>query len=376
MYLIDSVSNRINKLDKKTFSELEFKEREHLQEWIANEPSALGEELLIIQKEFDGFSDTRERLDLLALDRDGNLVVIENKLDDSGRDVTWQALKYVSYCSSLSKEEIRQIYQEYLDKVGESKTAEQMLSEFYGEIEYDELILNKGFSQRIIMIASRFRKEVTSTVMWLMNYNIIIQCFKVIPYMLGEEILLNIEQIIPIKDAEDYVIKMAEKIQLDGKSEGKLALRYQNRLEFWKELLPGFKQKSDLFNSISPSKDNWLGTGNGISSGSYNFVVSKNYARVEVYFSRAEKVENKFIFDLLEKNKEKIEKLFGNKLIWERLNDRKATRIKYQIDGLNVYDKDDWDNMIEFLTDSMIKLHSAFEADIKITREKLNQHLK
>jgi hypothetical protein len=29
----------------------------------------LGEELLIIQKEFDGFEDTNERLDLLALDK-------------------------------------------------------------------------------------------------------------------------------------------------------------------------------------------------------------------------------------------------------------------------------------------------------------------
>ncbi|MCV5555259.1 hypothetical protein OFN13_29650, partial [Escherichia coli] len=84
----------------KKFSELGFTERKHLQEWLAHEPSALGEELLIIQKEFDGFDDTRERLDLLALDKDGNLVIIENKLDDSGRDVVWQALKYASYCAS------------------------------------------------------------------------------------------------------------------------------------------------------------------------------------------------------------------------------------------------------------------------------------
>ena len=37
-------------------------------------PEVLGEELLIIQKEFDGFNDTKERLDLLALDSDGGLV--------------------------------------------------------------------------------------------------------------------------------------------------------------------------------------------------------------------------------------------------------------------------------------------------------------
>lgn len=68
MYIIDQHQNRISKLKQRTFSELGFRERQHLQEWIANLPDSLGEELLIIQKEFDGFNDTNERLDLLALD--------------------------------------------------------------------------------------------------------------------------------------------------------------------------------------------------------------------------------------------------------------------------------------------------------------------
>jgi len=101
MYQINPTSNAIVQLVPKSFSELGFTERGHLQEWIAKMPESLGEELLIIQKEFDGFDETRERLDLLALDKQGSLVVIENKLDDSGRDVVWQALKYASYCSSL-----------------------------------------------------------------------------------------------------------------------------------------------------------------------------------------------------------------------------------------------------------------------------------
>ena len=44
-----------------------------------------GEELIIIQKEFDGFNDTKERLDLLALDKKGRLVV--NKLDNGQLEV-------------------------------------------------------------------------------------------------------------------------------------------------------------------------------------------------------------------------------------------------------------------------------------------------
>jgi RecB family endonuclease NucS len=86
MYLINKNENKIEKVAERTFSELGFKERENLQEWIANNPDCLGEDLLIIQKEFDGFNDTNERLDLLALDKQGNIVVIENKLDDSGKD--------------------------------------------------------------------------------------------------------------------------------------------------------------------------------------------------------------------------------------------------------------------------------------------------
>ena len=99
MFLINKQLNRIEKIQPTTFKKLGFKEREHLQEWICNNPSCLNEELLIIQKEFSGFYDTSERLDLLAVDKQGNLVIIENKLDDTGRDVTWQVLKYASYCS-------------------------------------------------------------------------------------------------------------------------------------------------------------------------------------------------------------------------------------------------------------------------------------
>src|SRR5690606_8363900 len=87
MYVIDRTANRISKIQQKLFNDVGLREREHLQEWLAYAPMAFGEDLLIIQKEFDGFADTSERLDLLALDKQGNLVLIENKLDDSGRDV-------------------------------------------------------------------------------------------------------------------------------------------------------------------------------------------------------------------------------------------------------------------------------------------------
>ena len=135
-------------------------------------PDALGEELLIVQKEFDGFADTRERLDLLALDKGGRLVVVENKLDDSGRDVVWQALKYVAYCSSLKKAEIVEIYQNYLDRWSDGANAVANLCDFLDVEELDDVVLNAGNEQRLVLIAANFRKEVTATVLWLLGHGV------------------------------------------------------------------------------------------------------------------------------------------------------------------------------------------------------------
>tara|TARA_A100001011_G_scaffold337298_1_gene367368 strand:- start:232 stop:534 length:303 start_codon:yes stop_codon:yes gene_type:complete len=99
MYRINKKENHIKEVKQKKFSDLGFSERNHLQEWIAKNPKVLGEDLLIIQKEYQGFNDTRERLDLLALDKSGNIVVIENKLDDSGRDVAFRLGKHKSRSS-------------------------------------------------------------------------------------------------------------------------------------------------------------------------------------------------------------------------------------------------------------------------------------
>ena len=79
MFTVNHQTNRINPVKIKTFSELGFTERKHLQEWLAHQPDALGEELLIIQKEFDGFDDTRERLDLLALDKDHLSLLLQDQ---------------------------------------------------------------------------------------------------------------------------------------------------------------------------------------------------------------------------------------------------------------------------------------------------------
>lgn len=381
MYKIDSATNRINPIEVKRFSDLGFTERKHLQEWLENYPQALaqgdGEDLLIIQKEFDGFDDTRERLDLLAIDKDGNLVIIENKLDDSGRDVVWQALKYASYCANLKKQQVVEIFQRYLNQKAQTSgndpaSAEQVLLEFLQADDLQSVQLNTLKSQRLILVAAHYRKEVTNTVLWLSQFGVNCQCFKVTPYQAGAELFLNVEQIIPTPEAADFMIGMIAKEDEEKTASNEQRNSHRLRLEFWEQALEAFSQSScKLYNNISPGRDHWLSAGSGLSAMTFNLIFSKSEVRVEFAMARPQAEANQFAFSQLEAQKGKIETDFGDVLTWLPLPDRKACRIQYAkpLDG---YDKANWPEMIRWLVEHMTRLEKALSGPL----EKIKQELK
>ena len=71
LFRVNPQSRETDRIEEVEFSALGFQERRDIQEWVAANPGVLGEDLLIIAKEFSGFDRTNERLDLLAVDKDG-----------------------------------------------------------------------------------------------------------------------------------------------------------------------------------------------------------------------------------------------------------------------------------------------------------------
>ncbi len=382
MYLINAEANRILGVQKKKFSDLRFTERGHLQEWIAYEPGALGEELLIIQKEFAGFDDTYERLDLLALDKLGNLVIIENKLDDSGRDVVWQALKYASYCASLTKKQIVEIYQQYLDRYGclndtdDAQTggkpnAAELICEFMDLPDLDEVNLNQGNSQRIMLVAANFRKEVTSTALWLLGQAVSIQCFKVSLYQLQEQSLINIDQIIPPPEAKDFVISMGAKEAEEKTTHGVITEHNNLRMDYWERTLKAFEKSScRLYTNINPNKASWLSAGSGLSRCSYNLVFNKKQIRIELWIDHGEAEENKFIYDYLKSKRAFIEQSFGQPLDWLRKDNKRSSRVQF-LREVDAFNKESWPDYIQWHVEHMTRFEAALKEPLKEAAEAL-----
>lgn len=368
MFRINHASNRITKLQEVSFSELGFTERHHLQEWLANQPDALGEELLIIQKEFDGFDDTRERLDLLAIDKNGSLVIIENKLDDSGKDVVWQALKYASYCSTLSKSQIAGIFQKYLDKSGPGQDAKALICDFLGEEEFAGVVLNPGYDQRLIMVAAQFRKEVTSTVLWLLKHRVFVKCFRATPFKDGNDLFLTVEQVIPLPEAEELMIGISEKEDEEQSSERGQATRHQLRTDFWHAVLEALRTANvDLYANVSPSRDHWLNAGSGVSGIYYSMIFNRDEVRVNFALGTRSKEANKALFDYLFAHHQRLEAVFGDSLSWRRMDDKKVSLIECAA-PFQGHNRENWPEMIDWLVKHVRRMEKVFDKEIPALR--------
>jgi len=360
MFVLNEKSNTVSPLLKRTFSSLKLSERNHLQKWIVDSPEMLGEELLIIQEEFDGWDETRERLDLLALDKKGGLVVIENKLDDSGRDVVWQSLKYAAYCSSLTKQDILGLFREYLGPE-DASNAEEKIASFLEIDDLTEMEISEGSNQRIILTAAKFRHEVTSTCLWLIDHGIDIRCKRVTPFAYEDRVLLNVEQVIPPKEAQEFMVRVGRKKIEAQRDRTESVERHRRRLKFWgllKEQLTG--KAAAVYSNRSPGKDHWLSGSTGQSGVSYNFHFLKDRVRYELSIGNSNKSQNKKIFDALIEQKETIEKEFNAPLLWLRLDDKISCRILFELE-IDSYDEENWDQAFAWLNEHMNRGISVFQ---------------
>jgi len=103
-----------------------------LHQFLRRDPSLLGMPLLIIGSEVP--TPYGKRLDLLAVDADGNLHVLELKRDRTPREVVAQVLDYGSWVSTLSRDDVIDIAAKYLHQPFESA-----FEEVFGAAPPDEL---------------------------------------------------------------------------------------------------------------------------------------------------------------------------------------------------------------------------------------------
>lgn len=195
-----------------------IRERQDLQRWIRDCPDGLGEKLLIIDEEFGNWEDSRRRIDLLAMDIDGNLVVVELKRTEDGGFQDLQAIRYAAMISAMTFDDVVDAHDRYLRRRGIQQSGREAILEFLEAGQ--ETTFEISSVPRIILVAQNFSIEITTTVLWLVERGLDLRCVQVTPYRVPDRLLLDFRQVLPLDQASEYQVRLRQKDEQVRKNSG------------------------------------------------------------------------------------------------------------------------------------------------------------
>jgi len=237
------------------FADEQLLERD-LQSLLQDRPEAVDPDLMIISEEFSEWDESFRRIDLLGLDRQGNLVVIELKRVEDGGHMELQALRYAAMISPMDLDGVVRTYAKFLKTQGEaSEKASEKIKEFLKETA-DPPIISR--TPRIVLVAPSFSKEITTAVLWLNDQGLKIRCVAAKLYNLDGQHYLDIEPVIPLPSASDYQIRIREKQKAEQQA-AQVTKAQLLHLQFWTQFRQYLEDRGSPIHMGRPSSST-LGT--------------------------------------------------------------------------------------------------------------------
>lgn len=368
MALYEIQIDKLSPVPTTTFVAEAILERKHLQRLLRADTAPLGEELLVLAEEFGNWEDSNRRIDLLCLDRDATLVVVEIKRTEDGGHIELQAIRYAAMVSSMTLEQAVAAHAKYLggDPAEAEVNARNSVAEFLNleSIEEAELV----DEVRIVLVSANFSSEITTSVIWLNKRGLDIRCIRLRPYRIGEKVLVDATQIIPLPEAADYEVKLREQTKETRKhrtQRKELSERYDIRHAWWTMLIA--LPEANLHAHITPSAYSWIGTSSGVRGVNLNYIITQDECGAELYIDRGKdaEAENKRIFDQLFAVKDQVNAVVPFQIAWERLDERRACRIRIKIPGGYRTDESEWPDIQSRQVAAINALNTALQPHIK-----------
>ena len=216
MAIYEYTDEGIRRLQKTSFADRGIHERRDIQRILRDQIETISDRTMVVAEEFGDWDASSRRIDLLCIDKEANLVVIELKRTEDGGHMELQAIRYSAMISTMTFDQVVEAYKSFLASIGSDDDAQQRILDFLEWDEPDE----DSFAQdvRIVLASAEFSKELTSAVLWLNDKGIDIRCVKMEPFYDGQRILLDIQQVIPLPETEQFQVQVRQKKQKEQQS--------------------------------------------------------------------------------------------------------------------------------------------------------------
>lgn len=359
MSLYRVTTEKLESVPRTTFAEAKLMERKDLQRLLRRDITPLGEDLMVIAEEYGEWEDSKRRIDLLCLSKDAGVVVVEIKRTEDGGHMELQAVRYAAMLSSMTLRQVAAAYAKSRNVDVDSAMRDVM--DFLQLSASAEASLKEDI--RIILVSANFSTELTTTVLWLNRKGLDITCFRLRPYQLGNDVLIDATQIIPLPEAADYEVKQRAEEQEKQKM---LSARHELFRKFWGQLVARSLSRTQLLSGRSTSADQWISTGIGRGGFSLSLSLTQERAQVEIFIRVGGDMDrSKAAFDALSLKKDAIHSHFGGSLDWQDLPGRNSCRICTQIPGGWKTPEADWPALQDLMIDAMIRLEAALRKPIQ-----------
>ena len=313
MAIYEVTDDRLRELDGTTFGAAGLRERDDLQRLLRDQIEVLDDGLLVVAEEFGEWEDSRRRVDLLAVDRDANLVVIELKRTEDGGHMELQALRYAAMLRTMTFDQLAGYFAAHLARTHQEGDARSLLVEHFGWESEDDGELSAGV--RVVLASADFGKELTTTVLWLIERGIDVRCIRLKPYADGGRTLIDVRQVIPLPEASEFQVQLRVKEQQVDKVEAKT----DRRQEFLAALLAHAATRTELHRNITAGAGyRYVQTSAGLPKAALSYGMRRDRMLVTLVFDSTDRNGNRRRFDHLRKQREAVEADFGGPLNWER----------------------------------------------------------
>lgn len=315
---------QLSKIKKLNLREVWIKEAADFTPWLAENieelGKALGMELELEAKEasFGDFS-----LDLLAKDLGTNhTVIVENQLTQTDHDHLGKLLTY-----------------------------------------------SAGFGASVIIwVAESIRDEHRQTLEWLnQRTDTDTQFFGVVIE------LLQIEDSTPAYNFKPVVFPNEWQKSKRSQAAGSVSIRGKAYKQYYQSLIDKLREKYKFTGARIAQPQNWYAFSSGVSGIYISVVFTHNEkAQVELYIDMGDSEKNKALFDWLHSQKETIENECGFELQWERLDEKRASRIAVNRSGSINSRTEELEQIQKWQIEKLLIFKKVFSPLVKAGIKKVN----
>lgn len=111
---------------------------------------------------------------------------------------------------------------------------------------------------------------------------------------------------------------------------------------------------------------NWYSFSSGIQGVVYSAVFAQGgKARAEIYIDQGDQEKNKLLFDALKDEEEEITATYGNPLEWERLDEKRASRIAIYRDGMIESSDSELEEIRKWQIENLLQIKQVFAPEIQ-----------